>query len=193
MSAVNWYFRSDTWTVNGLTAYKLTDTAGPGFTYNSATSGVGGGCPGAFYFISYLYVDILHYNGTTTNISYSAAYINSAPTYSDGLWHNYVGTFACPYTPLVSSDALKITLITTGEGQPVSAIFVTDVLRAAAVRNTTWTVNYRSNGWPNNIIQAPYACLHSVTVQCGFGDASESIMGPDILLRGPLPTFFQAV
>lgn len=192
MSAVNWYFRSDTWTVNGLTAYKLDTTAGTGFTNFSSISTAAQPCYGGIQPTVWLTVDIRHYNGSLTNIAAQAAYVTS-PYYSDGLWYSFSTTWACPYTPLVSSDALQITVTQNNTRSQSSEVWITDVLRAAALKATTWTVNYRVNSYNANAVGAPYVCYMTVYSYVGFGDTDESITGPDVLLRGPLPTFFQAV
>lgn len=122
------YFRSDTWTVNGLSAYQL----GTSNTANQTSiTAVGQGSLGVTLTIT---VYVLHSSGGQDQI---ASFNVTRSSGSGALL--YTGTVNISQTSLAGTDAIMVKAVVTVGSDSETAYFVTEQLGAAQLDAATWT------------------------------------------------------
>lgn len=134
MPTVTLFFRSDTWTVNGLTAYRLDITNTNITTHLDKKSN---GCPQMG-----IKVWRRTEGGTEYLMSGSVVVARVAPT---AMVVERDGTWNCPETPCNATDSIvvRVYICTTGGGTSyLWCTFTTAQLGANKINATTWTVHY---------------------------------------------------
>lgn len=140
------HYRSDQQTVNGLTAYKLSEERGnnPAYieNYGMAHSTIGG--HSRIYASSTLY--ILHRDGSTTYLSSSAGQVS---LYNGGVNSTVNALLSHTYDmdtdrSLIKTDAIKVIIMLTMDNQGGSntATFVSQQLGWNKIKSGTWTSHY---------------------------------------------------
>jgi hypothetical protein len=139
MPAETRYMRSDTWTVNGLTAYKLgtTQSTGPPEVYIGATGEL----------TAYWGIRVWKRSsaGVETEITGGTPVaVVSRSSDGDGLQN---ATWSCPETPLNPTDSIVVRLyIRLGTGAwTEEVVFTTEQLGTTILNAATWTVYLYTN------------------------------------------------
>jgi hypothetical protein len=156
------YFRSDTHTINGLTAYKL-------LTSNTATTLTISISNPSVYWIG-IRVWKRSANGVETEITSGNAVAVALITGTD-TFEQVSGTWNCPQTSLASTDAIVVRVYLCdgyGGSQTLFATFITEQLGASQLDSATWTVYYwaRIYGSPDIGYSAQFAFGSSTRNSC---------------------------
>lgn len=166
------YFRSDTWTVNSVTAGKLQTSALDSLS-TAADSKVGS------YTIYYGYdIRIAHSDGSETEIGTKVAVVSRSVN-GEGIEN---ATWSCPATSIVSTDAVRIIpYVKFGSGGAWENIdwfttgWITEQLGDTLLSASTWTIysylkRYESGGTTNaNLFWSSAVADMKIT---GFGLAT---------------------
>jgi hypothetical protein len=132
MASETRYFRSDTQTVNGLTARKL-------LTSRSGTSG----SIDISNYHAYIGIRVWKRNsaGTETEITNGSPYAIAAIPSSSGI---VSANWSCPQTSLATTDAIVVRVYATADTITwvLADTWITEPLGAGSLNAATWTVYY---------------------------------------------------
>ena len=134
------YFRSDTHTVNGLTANKLSDTSD---TAPSASTGeIWASSPKTAYV--YFEFKVRHADGSTTDLK------SFQRSYSENIDQDVTVEVSIPLTALEAGDAIQVYVELYVSGtQYYAEYFITEQLGASRLNSATWKVIYYIHYWKN--------------------------------------------
>ena len=124
--ANTYYLRNDQHTINGLAAYKLTDTKSSGTAVEGfLETGTIHNCDVLIRHLDNSETSLGTEVGETTRINTSYGYLT--------------GTWVCPATNLATTDAIKIVSRIKGGGYAVTYTHVTAQLGMTKILSTTWS------------------------------------------------------
>jgi hypothetical protein len=127
------YFRSDTQTVNGLTAYKLLPTNTTLYTEKSVAR-------------IYTYVGIRVWKRSAAGVETEITAGKAVARVTYGTTYGvYSATWSCPSTPLDPTDAIVVRVYDCASDGTIGALiaeFITEQLGAKSLDASTWTVYY---------------------------------------------------
>lgn len=134
------YCTSDSWTVNTVTTYKL-DSA-PTNSYTGKGHSHPDWHPECI--LTYFDIDIVHADGSTTNIGTKVAAYDALWDYMCGgiIFENQIKAvnWDCPATTLVPTDAIRITYRFNYCDGVASETFITAQLGTTKLFASTWTI-----------------------------------------------------
>ena len=177
---VTLYCRSDTHTINGLTANILAITNSYSSGYLEKTITVNAPFPGTTCHGDYqaLAITLLHADGSETSLGTVIANTSQIAVSSGGtvtVQGVQSATFACPSTTLMPTDALKIIWYEVINATPANsnqATWVSAQLGWTRLNSATWTL-YRYSYASATLYGSGYPYYgHSATVRLYYGDSA---------------------
>jgi hypothetical protein len=196
------YCRSDTHTINGLTAniLAITNSSASGYFEKTITANFpapGTTCHGDYQALS---IAILHADGSETSLGTVIANTSQVAVATEEYRTATVqgvqsATFVCPSTTLMPTDALKIIwyeVINTTPANSNQATWVSAQLGWARLNSATWTL-YRYSYASATLYGSGYPYYgHAATVRLYYGDSTHAtyIDGIDYQLSGGYATIY---
>ena len=140
------YCRSDTHTINGLTAYKL------GLTQTTTSASIEVGYEGSVAAYFDIEIAVRHADGTETELLPWTQFASRTTTGEGIQTYN----FNCPSTMLALTDAIVVRLRARNLGGSVTATFTTEQLGASALPASTWTFYVYTGCYRSTTISSAY-------------------------------------